>query len=63
MNVLYKRHDDYHNAFDGARFNRWVLSFFLPAWHAKYPSTLPTLVLDNCPSHIVGMTNPLTMPN
>ena len=61
---LYERHDDYHNAFDGDRFKRWVVSFFLPARHAKYPDTPPILVLDNnCPSHIVGMTNPLTMPN
>ena len=28
-----------------------------------YPSNSPKLVLDNCPTHIVGMTNPLTMPN
>ena len=54
---LYERHDDYHNAFDGDRFIRWVLSFFLPAWHAKCPGTPPILVLDICPSHIVGMPN------
>ena len=38
---LYERHDDYHSAFDSDRFKRWVLSFFLPAWHAKYPVDLP----------------------
>ena len=57
-----EKHDDYHNAFDGDRFKRWVVSF-LPVWHAMYPGIPPILVLDNCPSHIVGMTNPLTMPN
>ena len=28
-----------------------------------YPDTLPILVLDNCPAHIVRMTNPLAMLN
>ena len=28
-----------------------------------YPGIPPILVFDNCPSHIVGMTNSLTMPN
>ena len=60
---LYERHDDYHITFDGDRIKCWVISFFLPAWHAKYPGTPPILVLDNCPSHIVGMISPLTMPN
>ena len=38
----YEKHDDYHN-----RFKRWVVSFFLPAWHAMYPGISPILVLDN----------------
>lgn len=57
---LYLKQDDYHNEFGGDRFKRWVLSSILPAWHAKYPGIL---VLDNGTSHIVGMINPLTMPN
>ena len=24
----YEKHDNYHNAFDGDRFKRWVVSFF-----------------------------------
>ena len=60
---MYEKNNDYHNAFDGDRFKRWIESFYLPAWHAMYPGTPPILVLDNCPSHIVGMTNPLSMPN
>ena len=34
---------NYHSAFDGDRLKRWVVSFFLPAWHAKYP-VLPQYV-------------------
>ena len=46
-----EKNDDYHNAFDGDIFKRWIESFYLPAWHAMYPGTPPVLVLDNCPSH------------
>ena len=28
-----------------------------------YPGTPPILVSDNSPTHIIGMTNALTMPN
>ena len=37
----YEKHDDYHNSFDGDRFKRWVVSFFLPAWYAMYTSIPP----------------------
>ena len=46
---LYEMNDDYHNAFDGDRFKRWVESYYLPAWHAMYLGTPPILVLDNLP--------------
>ena len=33
----YEKHDDYHNAFDGDKFKRWVVSFFFTCMECYVP--------------------------
>ena len=43
------------------KFQRWINDYFIPTWKASFPRKKCVLVLDHCPYHLGGMTNPLSM--
>jgi hypothetical protein len=56
----YDKTGDYHDAFNGEKFELWIEQHFIPTFKAKYPGKICVLILDNSSTHSTGMTNPFT---